>query len=287
MLKLLLLILCTLLYAMLVYWYIRGKRYLRWLEGLPDKDYPAKELYRIGLAAQEKGPFAFTGKHAYGMISDAVLIYGQKNAEPYARTIWAQGISLGITALVLALLVACNTDGNSAVFALVGVVLATALFMNSANDLKEKIQKRRDACMLEFPDMISKVALLVNSGMMLRTAWNTVAYSREGILYDLMREVCNMMKNGMSDADALYQFGLLSGAPEIRKFSSILIQGLEKGNSELADTLSQQSSELWQIKRQLMLQKGEQAASKLLLPIGLLFVSVLIIVIVPIFSNVL
>lgn len=287
MATLVLLLIDTLLCVQMVLWYIKGKRYAPMLETLSEKEYPAKQLYRIGLAAQEKGLFRFSGNRAHTMISDAALVYGPKYAEFYARISWAQGITLSTVILVLILAIACNTSGNILFFAAVGAAMAAALFINSANDLKERLKKRQDACMVEFPDMISKVALLVNSGMMLREAWNKVAYSKEGELYQLMRDTCEMMKNGTSEIDAFYQFGVLSGAPEIRKFASVITQGIEKGNRELAQSLVEQSAELWGAKRQFMLQKGEQAASKLLLPIGLLFVSILIIVIVPIFSNVL
>ena len=58
-----------------------------------------------------------------------------------------------------------------------------------------------------------------------------------------------------------------------------MIQGIEKGNSELAEFLSNQSAEMWAYKKQLMLQKGEVAASKLVAPIGIMFAGVLLIVI--------
>lgn len=287
MVKLILLIAATLMCVRCATWYMAGKQYADMLADLPEKDYPGRELYRIGLAAQEKGLFRFQGKRAHAMITDATLIYGKKYAEFYARMMWAQGITLSSVVLTLALLLACNTKGNALLFAGVGAGLAAALFYNSAHDMKERLQKRQGACMIQFPDMASKLALLVNSGMVLREAWKKVAASKDGELYQLMRDTVDEMNNGLSDTEAIYRFGMLSNSPEIRKFSSAITQGLEKGNSELADSLAQQSAELWQQKRQLLLQRGEQAASKLLLPIGLLFVGILIMVMLPIMNNVL
>lgn len=43
--------------------------------------------------------------------------------------------------------------------------------------------------------------------------------------------------------------------------------------------LANQSSELWNEKRQLLLQKGEKAASKLLMPIAIMFLGIMLIVI--------
>ena len=40
----------------------------------------------------------------------------------------------------------------------------------------------------------------------------------------------------------------------------------------------QQSSELWELKKQKLLQKGEQAATKLVIPTTLMFVGVILVV---------
>ena len=53
---------------------------------------------------------------------------------------------------------------------------------------------------------------------------------------------------------------------------------MEKGGSELSLFLANQSSELWKMKRQHMLQEGEKAATKLLAPIVLIFIGVMVII---------
>lgn len=63
------------------------------------------------------------------------------------------------------------------------------------------------------------------------------------------------------------------------KFTSAMVQGIEKGNSELADFLVSQASELWAHKRQLALQKGEIAAGKLIIPLGLMFGGIIMIIV--------
>ena len=93
------------------------------------------------------------------------------------------------------------------------------------------------------------------------------------------------MQNGRSASDAINEFGQRCMLQEIRKFTSTLIQGLTKGNSELSSMLKQQSSEVWELKKQLIRRQGEAADSKLLLPMCLSFVGILIMIIIPIFSN--
>lgn len=102
---------------------------------------------------------------------------------------------------------------------------------------------------------------------------------KNGELYNLMRKACEYMRNGDSDAVAIHKFGILSDSPEIKKFSSSMIQGMEKGNSELAEFLMGQASEQLAHKRQLALQQGEKAAGKLIIPLGITFFGIIMIII--------
>ena len=87
------------------------------------------------------------------------------------------------------------------------------------------------------------------------------------------------MENGKSDIDAIYEFGVLTNSDDIRKFTSALIQSIERGGGNLPMFLANQSSELWIRRKQIMLQKVETAASALLMPISLMLVGVMLIVI--------
>ena len=87
------------------------------------------------------------------------------------------------------------------------------------------------------------------------------------------------MKNGMPEIDAIYNFGVEINSPDIKKFTSALIQSIERGGGDLPIFLAGQSAELWEHRRQTMLQKGEKAAGALLMPIALMFCGVMLIVI--------
>lgn len=92
------------------------------------------------------------------------------------------------------------------------------------------------------------------------------------------------MKNGVPDYEALQKFADRCGISEVRKFSSIMIQNMKKGSSELAYALMDLSSEVWRAGKQRP-GEGEKASAKLLIPIFMVFVGILIMVIVPILSG--
>ena len=137
----------------------------------------------------------------------------------------------------------------------------------------------------DFSNVVSKLALLTNAGMIMREAWEEVAFNGETTLYKEMQQSVQEMQNGVSEIDALYRFGSRCIIPEIKKFTSTIIQGIEKGNSELTMMLQNQSSEAWEVKKQYVKRQGEKAASKLMIPMLLMFVGILIMIIIPIFTN--
>ena len=122
--------------------------------------------------------------------------------------------------------------------------------------------------------------------MILREAWEVTANAGEGIFYEEMQTAVAEMKNGVSEMEAIRRFGIRCMMPEIKKFSATVIQGIQKGNSELSSMLQAQSAEVWNLRKQNVRRQGEKAASKLMIPIFMMFFGILIMVIIPIFSNI-
>ena len=100
-----------------------------------------------------------------------------------------------------------------------------------------------------------------------------------------MRKVNEEIDNGTSEIDALYNFANRCVTPEIKKFTSFIVQGLEKGSKDLANALTNQTRELWELKKQNTLRQGELASSKLMIPLMVMFIGILIMIIGPIMTN--
>ena len=101
-----------------------------------------------------------------------------------------------------------------------------------------------------------------------------------------MRRAVQQMNNGVSEVDAYAEFGARCISPDIKKFTSTVIQGLVKGNRELAEMIKHQSREICDVKRHNVKQQGEKAASKLMIPMMIMFFGILIMIVVPIFANI-
>lgn len=254
----------------------KGKKYYSMVEVLPDNDYPMKDFYGVGFAWSQMKMLTLKGKTREKLIGQAKLLYDPRYAEYYANVAWAQMLSFVHLGITLGFLFAGLV--NSVLFLLFGLVIAGVFGFYFLNHMSELLKDRETACTEELPEIVSTMALLINSGMTLREGWRTIAESKEGIVYELMRKACVDMENGYSDVDAIHKFGRLSNSAEIRKFTSALAQGLERGGGDLSNFLSRQAAEMWGLKKQLMLQKGEKAASKLLAPTALIFVGIILVV---------
>ena len=251
----------------------RGKQYGYMVESLDGGEYFLKELYVVGFSLNDGKIFKLRGKMERNLKKQAKLLWGDRYYEYYANLAWAQFLSLTLLVVSVGFSLSGFLKTEQIPILLILVLLFVAAFWNlSLSRMKEKVQQRREACEAEFPNMVSKLALLINSGMVLREAWRVTAYGKEGTLYTLMKQACEDMENGESDIGAIYKFGVTSDSASIKKFTSAMIQGMQKGNSELADFMVSQTSELWAHKRQMALQQGEVAAGKLIIPLGIITV---------------
>ena len=276
----------TVLMIFIIFLSIRGKKYDYLFETLDANEFKLKEIYSIGYALTEILHMDFqndNNKQNQKLRQELKVLFDEKYTEYYLRVIYAQCISIFLVLLQVAFIFYALSRDIS-VFAIMAVLAATvAYYFFSSVD--KKIAKRSEALLSDFSDAVSNLALLTNAGMILREAWEATAATGEGLLYKEMEKTCEDMRNGVSDIEAIRRFGVRCIIPEIKKFSSTLIQGMEKGNKELAAALRGQSDELWEMKKQSVKRQGETAASKLLLPMIIMFIGVLIIIIVPVFAN--
>ena len=263
--------------------FARGYKHAALFESLTEKDYPLKEIYFVGYALPEALQYKYNTKGDRKLRKQISVLYGDKFAEFYLRVVYAQKITMALTIAVLAF-VFYGLANDLTVLAILLVFSGLAYYYFGITTEK-KIMKRSEEMLRDFSEVISKLALLTNAGMILREAWEEVAYTGSTSLYQEMQTAVDEMNNGASETDAMFRFGVRCIIPEIKKFTSTLVQGLIKGNSELTFMLKEQSKEVWTAKKQNVKRQGEKAASKLLIPISIMFIGILIMIIVPIFSN--
>ncbi|MCM1121376.1 MAG: type II secretion system F family protein [Eubacterium sp.] len=248
----------------------------------PD-DYPLSSLFYIGFEVMELVHFNIKSDASRKKVKLMSEVYGKKYAEYYYYVSVGGKITYVITVFPIIFLLALLANNPMAL--LFGIVLA-ALFVWYMNEIfQDKLNARREEILAEFPQVLSKMTLLVNSGMLLRDAWNLIARQSDSILFQEMQLTAAQLNNGVSEAAAYREFAERCGIKEIRKFASMVIQGLEKGASELTMFLKDMADEMWTEKRNLVKQKGEQANAKLLIPTVIIFIGILFMIMAPVITG--
>ena len=187
------------------------------------------------------------------------------------------------TIIIFVILLSALADSKSLL--LLGLVMGGLLILYLDLTLQDKLTARRQEIVLDLPQVLSKLTLLVNSGMVLRDAWKKVSITGERALYQEMQNANLEMENGVMEIDAYRNFAERCNVKEVRKFTSLIIQNLNKGNEELAYFMKDLSDEMWEVKKNEVKQKGEKANSKLLLPMMMIFIGILLMVMVPVMQQ--
>lgn len=257
-----------------------GSKYDNWLQPLDSFEFPLKSIYTDGIMLMKIPVFSLNGSIGEKLKLASKLMYGDRFTEFYARIFMAQALSFAHLVLALFLIAAGFAGEENYIYCVLGGVLFAAVFaFYFIIHPTQVISDRTAACEKEFPNALSKLALIFNTGMILHDAWFTVAYGKEGVLYDLMKESCEEMKNGQSDMSAIFNFGIKTNSEDIKKFVAALLQSIVNGDSRtLSIFLENQSNEIWEHRRQVVLQKGEKAAGELLAPIALMFIGIILII---------
>ena len=175
-----------------------------------------------------------------------------------------------------------------------GIVIAGLMIYEEKQDKKDWEKKRQQQMTLDYPEVVSKFAMLLGTGMTVRTTWNKIvqAYEEECVsgknrfAYEEMCLTSHEMKSGVSEQEAYERFGKRCGNSAYVKFSMLLSQNMRKGSKGLSELLKMESVQAFEQRKQNAKKRGEEASTKLLIPMFLMFAVVLVIVMIPAFLSI-
>lgn len=231
----------------------------------------------------------------HGMLHKAILekyteLYGRKYAPNKTNQLLARLVSYSIIGVAFALFLGgfltAVADRMTGIFvALLGTVIVAVLVYAMYDEVSDRLNKRRAAISRQFPNVVSKLALLVTSGMIMDRAWRETAESQTGELYQEMRLTAQELSNLVEPTLAYTNFINRCSTKETTKLASAIIQSQSKGNSEIGALLRAMSHEAWQERRHSAKRASEAANSKLMIPTMMLFIAILVMIMVPVALN--
>ena len=224
------------------------------------------------------------------ILSNCFELYGKKHASNKTKQLLAKMLSYPVIGVAVTLMLGVMTlgmDNTSAGMGIIGVgtLLVLVLVYAMYDELSDLVRKRRTAISRQFPNVVSKLALLVTSGMIMDRAWKETAYSQETELYQEMRKTSKELDNLVSPESAYSNFINRCNTKESAKLASAIMQNLSKGNAEIGKLLKDMAREAWQERRHTAKRDAEKANSKLMIPTMLLFLAILVMLMVPIAMN--
>jgi pilus assembly protein TadC len=170
------------------------------------------------------------------------------------------------------------------------VVAVLAVYAGLDADLEEKRKLRDEQVMIDYPEIITKLTMLLSSGMTIRGAFTRISkdYAKKGTkryAYDEIQRTVNELEVGVSETAAYQNFGRRMRLLAYSRMVTIIVQNLQKGSKSIIPLLSLEASQSLMERRENAKRRAAAAGSKLLIPTGGMLLVVLIIIMVPAFSN--
>ncbi len=271
-----------LLIFLALYLLSKGK-YDDFIEPLDKKEYPLKSFIPMGLYLMEAIDYKYNTKYDRKLYMSSSQLYGIRNAKYYLKIHWGNKIGYLLVGLLVIGIFGSGIGEFSSGFIFMGIAIIGAVIYGPDRDIHEKIKKKYRMIRIDFPDFLNKLTLLIDAGMTVERAWEKIVTTNKSDrpLYDELERVWLDMKGGKSQSEAYEDFARRCRTPEISKFISIVLQNLRKGNAELVMILRVQGSDCWEMRKNEAKKLGEEASSKLLFPMMVMFVAILIIVLTP------
>lgn len=156
--------------------------------------------------------------------------------------------------------------------------------------MEEQRKKREERLLLDYSDLVSRFIVLTGAGHTIRQAWKKMVpesaeaeWLKRHPVYQEMRITMNQIETGISEIQAYGEFGRRCGLRCYIRFSSLLQSSLQTGGKNLRKTLESEMEEAFEQRKDIAKRLGEEASTKLLIPLFLMLGVVMVMVVAPAF----
>ncbi len=171
------------------------------------------------------------------------------------------------------------------------LIISIAVFYLYKRVLETRLERREHSILLDLPDVINKLTLLIKAGFTAKKAWLIICddYERNRTvarpLFEEMLVARNELLKGVSFEEMLLGFGAASGNHQLMSMVSVLSQNIKRGSTMLIMALEQMGKEAWDMRMYQAKLVGEKASTKLLIPLGISFLVVIVVIMAPLMMS--
>jgi len=186
-----------------------------------------------------------------------------------------------------------KTDYRGVIVMMMAILAGILFYAQELQNQGQALQKRKAQMLLDYPEIISKLTLFLGAGMTLKRAFAKVVndyemekgYGETRYAYEEMKVTLREMESKVPEAECYEHFGKRCNVQEYMRLGALLSQSLRKGTKGLTHVLRLEAAEAFENRKARAKRLGEEAGTKLLIPMFLMLTVVLVMVIVPAFFS--
>lgn len=174
---------------------------------------------------------------------------------------------------------------------MLGILAVILLGLKPEQDRRRLARKRERELVLDYSDIVSKLAIYIGAGLTVTNAWIKTADNYAGSVkvkktdrraaYDEMLRTAGELKQGVPVSRAFAEFAERCSPNCYLRLISLLEQNGKTGDARLREALLGEARAAFEQRKNAARQLGEEAGTKLMLPLILSLITVMITVAMP------
>ena len=174
---------------------------------------------------------------------------------------------------------------------ILGIITAILIVVRDMENKRTKEKERLHALELLYPAFINKLVLLLGAGMSMKNilcklVWDVQKREeKQTVLYQELLITMHELESGVEEEKAYYHLGRRLKLPCYLKLITLIEQNLKKGSKGLTNLLEQEVLAAFGERKEMAKRLGEEAGTKLLMPMMLLMITVIIMIMIPAFMS--
>lgn len=186
-------------------------------------------------------------------------------------------------------------EDSSGYFFLLLCIAAAAVFYSKGREVEQNLEKRRKSLILDYSEVVNKLMLYLGAGMTVRNAFwkmgedykkqqkarqKKYTYEKR-YAYEEILLLCYELQSGIPEIEAYEHLGKRCQVQSYMKLSTLLAQNLRKGSNDLLRMLRKEAENAFAERKSIARKLGEEAGTKLLIPMMLMLCIVMVIIMIP------
>ncbi len=187
-----------------------------------------------------------------------------------------------------------HEDRSYLLLPLLGVIAAMAIYMRQGQARRTEKKQREALLMLDYSELVSKLMVYIGAGLTVRNALETISQHFDALiargikedrpLYQELRTMVIQFRRNMPESEIYLSFGRRVNLKPYTKLVNLIEQNRMNGARNLRAMLELEMEDAFEQRKTTARRLGEEAGTKLLLPLFIMLGIVMIIVIVPAMS---